>query len=79
LLVAVPADNLAARVVERSAGGLVVPPTNPAALVDAAQTLLDDEALRAELGLRARAYAETAFNVDAIAARFERVLEEATR
>jgi colanic acid biosynthesis glycosyl transferase WcaI len=79
LLVAVPADNLAARVVERSGGGIVVPPASTAALLDAAQTLLDDQALRTELGVRARAYAETAFDVDAVAARFERVLEGARR
>lgn len=79
LLVAVPADNLAARVVERSGGGVVVPPTGSGGLLDGARTLLEDEGLRSELARRARAYAETAFDLDAVAARFEAVLEGARR
>ena len=75
LLVSVPADNLAARVVEQSGGGLVVRPRDPAALVSAAQRVLDDNALRAELGRSGRAYAEASFDLDAVAERFERVLE----
>ncbi len=74
LLVSVAADNLAARVVERSGGGIVVPPSDGAALVAAAAELLADEERRRELGERARAYAEAAFDIDAIASRFEEVL-----
>jgi glycosyltransferase involved in cell wall biosynthesis len=79
LLVSVPADNLAARVVERSGGGVVVRPGDSRAFLAAAEALLDDEALRAELGRRARAYAEATFDADSIAERFEAVLERATR
>ncbi len=75
LLVAVPAENLAARVVERSGGGLVVPPGDSGVLVAAAEELLAHLDRRDALGRRARAYAETAFDVDAIASRFEDVLE----
>jgi hypothetical protein len=39
--------------------------------------LLGDRARRAELGGRARAYAEAAFDVGEIAGRFEAVLERA--
>lgn len=78
LLVSVPADNLAARVVERSGGGVVVRPGDTQAFLAAAETLLGDSGLRAELGGRARAYAEASFGVDAIADRFEAVLERAT-
>jgi glycosyltransferase involved in cell wall biosynthesis len=77
LLVSVPADNLAARVVERSGGGIVIRPGDSPAFLAAAETLLDDEALRAELAGRARTYAETAFNLDPVAGRFEEVLEAA--
>jgi colanic acid biosynthesis glycosyl transferase WcaI len=77
LLVSVPAKNLAARIVERSEGGVVVKPRDPGALVAAAAALLDDEGSRRELGLRARAYAERSFDLDAVADRFERVLEKA--
>ncbi|MGH3008120.1 MAG: glycosyltransferase family 4 protein [Gaiellaceae bacterium] len=74
LLVSVGPDNLAARVVDRSGGGVVVPAADGAALVAAAEELLGNDELRSELGGRARAYAETTFDADAIAARFEEVL-----
>jgi glycosyltransferase involved in cell wall biosynthesis len=79
LLVSVPADNLAVRVVERSGGGVVVRPGDTAALLGAAERLLADKELRAELGRRGRAYAETAFDIDAITRRIEEILERAGR
>ena len=75
LLVSVAHDNLAARVVDRSGGGLVVPPKDSRALVEAAGTLQADAGLRAKLAGRARAYAEATFDLDRIADRFEQVLE----
>lgn len=74
LLGALPADNLAARVIARSGGGIVVPPRDPRALVAAAEELLADSGWRAELGRAARSYAETAFDLGRIADRFELVL-----
>jgi glycosyltransferase involved in cell wall biosynthesis len=79
LLGALPADNLAARVVERSGGGIVVPPRDPEALLAAAAELLADPERRAELGRSARAYAERTFDLGAITDRFEHVLDRATR
>jgi glycosyltransferase involved in cell wall biosynthesis len=75
LLLSVSGGNLAARVVERSGGGIVVPPKDPAALVAAAGSLHADASLRAELGSRARSYAEATFELETIADRFEQVLE----
>jgi glycosyltransferase involved in cell wall biosynthesis len=77
LLASVPGDNLAARVVERSGGGVVVPPGDTPAFLSAAETLLDEPSRRVELGGRARAYAEAAFDIDAVAGRFEAVLDGA--
>jgi len=77
LLVSLPSDNLAARIVERSGGGVVVPPRDPAALIAAAERLLENGVLRDELGERGRAYAEASFDLDAITDRFEQVLERA--
>jgi glycosyltransferase involved in cell wall biosynthesis len=77
LLVSVPANNLAARVVERSGGGIVIRPGDSPAFLAAAETLLDDEALRAELAGRARTYAESAFDLDPVVGRFEEVLKMA--
>jgi glycosyltransferase involved in cell wall biosynthesis len=79
LLAALPADNLAARVVERSGGGIVVPPRDAQALVAAAEELSADPERRAELGRAARAYAERTFDLAAIADRFEQVLGRAKR
>jgi glycosyltransferase involved in cell wall biosynthesis len=79
LLGALPADNLAARVVERSDGGIVVPPRDPHALVAAAAELLADPGRRAELGGAARAYAETNFDLAGVTNRFEEVLERVRR
>jgi colanic acid biosynthesis glycosyl transferase WcaI len=78
MLASVPADNLAARVVERSGGGVVVQPGDTPAFLAAAETLLNDPSRRAELGDRARAYAEAAFDVGEISRRFEAILEGAT-
>jgi len=79
LLASMPSDNLAARVVERSGGGLLVPPGDAPALCTAAEILLDDEPRRNELSRRARAYAEATFDLEFVTARFEEVLERATR
>ena len=77
LLVSMPADNLAARIVERSGGGVVVPPGDGRALVAAAEELLADPERRAELGRSGRAYAEATFDLETIGGRFERLLERA--
>jgi glycosyltransferase involved in cell wall biosynthesis len=79
LLVSVPTDNLAARVVARSGGGVVVRPGDASVFLGAVERLLEDEGLREELGTRGRAYAERAFNVDSVARRFEEVLERVGR
>lgn len=77
LLASLPGGNLAARVVERSGGGVVVPPGNAEAFFQAADELLGDPARRQELSRRARAYAETAFVMDPLVARFEEAIERA--
>jgi colanic acid biosynthesis glycosyl transferase WcaI len=79
VLGAIPADNLAARVVARSGGGIVVPPRDTRAFVAAAQELLADWERRAELGRAARSYAETTFDLAEITDRFEAVLESVRR
>jgi len=79
LLVSVPGGNLAARVVERSGGGIIVPPKDPDGLLTAATALRADPALRTDLGSRARSYAEATFDLGKIADRFEQVLEATRR
>jgi colanic acid biosynthesis glycosyl transferase WcaI len=77
LLAALPPNNLAAKVVEASGGGLVVAPGNADALIDCARRLLADAQLRERLGASGRAYAERTFALDAVGDRFEAVLESA--
>ena len=75
LLAALPHDNLAARVIESSGAGVRVDPDDAEGLVEAARRLLDDAGLRERLGAAGRAYAERTFDIAAIGARFESVLE----
>lgn len=74
LLAAVPSDNLAAEVVRRSGGGVLVEPGNEADLVAAASRLLANEGLREEFARRARRYAEETFDIATIGDRFESIL-----
>lgn len=74
LLAAIPAANLAAKVIEESGAGIVVEPDAAHGLVEAARTLLADTELRARLGQAGRAYAERTFDIAAIGDRFEEVI-----
>ncbi|RMF45316.1 MAG: glycosyltransferase WbuB [Deltaproteobacteria bacterium] len=76
VLLAVPPENLAARIVRREAAGLTVPPTDATAFIRAAETLLQDPDRRETMGRNARAYAEQAFDVEDITDTFERVLRD---
>lgn len=74
VLLAVPPENLAARIVTGHEAGFVTPPDDAGGFVAAAETLLSDAALRETLGRNARAYAERTFAIERIADAFERVL-----
>ncbi|HEX4311312.1 MAG TPA: glycosyltransferase family 4 protein [Acidobacteriaceae bacterium] len=75
LIVAAPAANEAARVVEEAEAGLVVSPDNSTGILAAAERLLLDRALCVQCGANGRRYAEQHFSIDAIADRFLAVLE----
>lgn len=74
VLLAAPKANLAASVVQRSRGGMVVDPNNTAAWLEAAQKLCFSEELRAELSRNARHYAEETFDIKKIGSAFEETL-----
>lgn len=76
ILASVPLENLAARVLEQSGGGLVADPREAESFVSKATRLVEDETLRRRLGHQARAYAERTFDIESIATRFERLFEE---
>ena len=70
VVAAIPADNLAARIIERAKAGYVVTPGDSVAFIAKIELLLEGAALRAQLGANARTYAEKNFDIGKIAARF---------
>ena len=75
LLLAMPPENLAARIVREHGAGFVVPPDDLGGFLTAAERLIDEHSLRTSMGENARAYAEETFRIDAIASTMEAVLE----
>jgi colanic acid biosynthesis glycosyl transferase WcaI len=74
VLLAVPSENLAAQIVLRKKAGIVVPPDDMDAFMDAAERLFKDPELRARCGENARSYAEENFDIQKIADSFEAIL-----
>lgn len=71
LLLAVPQENLAARLVTKHEMGLVVSPEDTEDFVAAADTLLQSQDILGNYAGKARAYAETTFNIESITNKFE--------
>jgi colanic acid biosynthesis glycosyl transferase WcaI len=78
VLLASPADNLAARVVRMADAGIVVEPDDIGAFIRAAHRLLEDGELRCRLSVNARRYAEAHFQIGPIAEAFEKAICEVT-
>jgi glycosyltransferase involved in cell wall biosynthesis len=76
ILASVPRANLAARTIAAAGSGVTVDPGDPERFAAAALQLLDDDALRNDLGAKARAHADTAFAIEPIGDRFEALLDE---
>lgn len=79
ILGAMPAENLATRILGEQGSGRCVEPDDAIGFVAAARSLREDQALRKVMGQRARTYAETAFDIRHIADRFESVLRQAAQ
>jgi glycosyltransferase involved in cell wall biosynthesis len=77
ILLAAPAENLAAKTVSAIGAGVVVPPDDQNAWLAAAKTLLADPDRRARMGTAGRAYAEENFVLERVANRFEAVFDAA--
>lgn len=75
LLLSIPVENLAARIVAASGAGIVVEPDDLQAFTAGAQRLAADADLRSSMGRSARAYAEENFPIAGIADRFEQQLQ----
>ena len=74
LLLAVPEDNQAARIVRDHRAGMVVPPDDVDAFMHAAEKFIIDPSLCREFAVNARKYAEAHFDIQKIADEFLEVL-----
>jgi colanic acid biosynthesis glycosyl transferase WcaI len=74
LLLAMPLENLAARITRDHYAGLTVAPGDLDGFLQAATTLRSSEPLRLELARNARAYAEATFPIAKTAAVFDEIL-----
>ncbi len=75
LLLAVPSMNLAARIVGDNGAGIVVPPSNEMAFINAAIKLISDDELRSSLASNGLKYARKTFNIEKITDRFEKIIQ----
>lgn len=75
ILAAIPAANLACRIIERENAGLCVGAEDEVGFIAAARRLRADPALRAALVASQHAYAARAFDIDRIGGRFLALIE----
>jgi glycosyltransferase involved in cell wall biosynthesis len=74
VLLAVPKENLAAKIVVECGAGRVVEPSDVSGFCAAARKLAESAALRQQCGAAARQYAEANFDIVRITDRFEAIL-----
>lgn len=74
LLAAMPAENLAARIIAREGAGLVAAPDDPGGLLTLAERLVESPDLRTRCAKNALDYAQQTFDIEAIGARFESLI-----
>jgi colanic acid biosynthesis glycosyl transferase WcaI len=74
VLLAVPSENLAAKIVNECGAGLTVEPNDKIGFRGAAQRLIDSPQLRQKCGEAARRYAEAHFDIHRIGDQFEAIL-----
>lgn len=74
ILVAVPPENLASRIVKENNAGLTVHPLDHHGFVNAADELYHDRGFRKTLAENGRRYAEQAFDIEKITDRFESII-----
>ncbi|UXE63903.1 MAG: glycosyltransferase family 4 protein [Woronichinia naegeliana WA131] len=77
IVASVPADGTAAKAVNGSGGGVVVPPEDPQALANAILALYYSPAQMAQLAQAGRRYAENYYRFDLALDRYEELLTEA--
>ena len=76
MLLSVPKENLAARIVEINKLGIVVPPGDTKAYVEAAKKLYIDSELRKIFSINSRKYAETNFDINQVGQQFLKIINQ---
>jgi colanic acid biosynthesis glycosyl transferase WcaI len=76
LIASVDQASEVARLVERSGGGVIVPPQDSAAFVAAVEKLVADEQLRSDMGAAGRRYVEGQASPAVIAEAYEKLILE---
>ena len=76
ILLSVPKENLASRIVNRFKTGISVEPFNTEAFLKAAEQLYNNPDLRKSLGNNARIYAEKNFDIKRIGDKFEDLIKD---
>ncbi|HKA05040.1 MAG TPA: glycosyltransferase, partial [Acidimicrobiales bacterium] len=79
LVASVDAGTEVARVVEKAAAGVAVPPDDPDAFVEAVTHLVDHQRVRSEMGASGRAFVERWASPAAVAASYEDLFAELAR
>ena len=74
LLLLVPPENAAAKMVLESHSGLVTAPTNYEGFLENARMLYEDHKLRSSLGEAGRSFAENEFDIERITDKFETII-----
>ena len=76
VLAAIPAENLAARILEASGAGFVTAPTDHTDFIQKAEVLLGAPELRQTMGDKAEAWATKNFEIGQITDHFEHVIQQ---
>ena len=76
LLLAMPKENLSARIVSTNRAGEVSDPTGITGFIESADTLYKNEDLRKEYAHNARKVAEERFNITEITDKFESIFDK---
>ncbi len=76
LLLAVPKENMAAKIVQQFNMGLVSSSNEISQFIDAARSLYENEKMRAIFGMNSRNYAEKYFNIEDITNQFLNIIKK---
>jgi colanic acid biosynthesis glycosyl transferase WcaI len=76
LLLAVPAENLSAKIVTQNNAGIVVPPNKVGEFIAASKVLFEDGRLRRTYATNAHRYAQENFDIRSIAKIFDQLISE---